>query len=466
VKVLKFGGSSIADTSGIQKVVEIILRELKRGPFALVLSAMKGITDLLIQAAHRAEQGNRDYHTLISRIKQTHNAAVEGLFSEQKKGIVFNDLEQLYKELKDFLHGVELIRECTPRILDLVMSFGERLSCILMTHYLKQCGVKALFVDARDIIVTDDIYGKAAVNYDETYARIKKRLSGIKQAPVITGFIAATENKVTTTLGRNGSDYTASLIAAGLSAGSIEIWTDVDGVLSADPRSVKDAFTIRELSYEEAMELSYFGAEVIHPNTMIPAVGRNIPIIIKNTFNPEEAGTTIKNEIKKHKAAISGIACIENIVLLNIEGGGMVGIPGMAARIFSILASAAVNIIMISQGSSEHSICLGLKQNEALEAVRALKKELKKELESQAINEFLLIKELIIIAVIGDNMRGTPGISGKLFSALGKALINVLAIAQGSSERNISFVIQNKDKAEALKTIHKAFFHTQIMRKP
>jgi len=236
--------------------------------------------------------------------------------------------------------------------------------------------------------------------------------------------------------------------------------------LSADPRSVKDAFTIRELSYEEAMELSYFGAEVIHPNTMIPAVGRNIPIIIKNTFNPEEAGTTIKNEIKKHKAAISGIACIENIVLLNIEGGGMVGIPGMAARIFSILASAAVNIIMISQGSSEHSICLGLKQNEALKAVRALKKELKKELESQAINEFLLIKELIIIAVIGDNMRGTPGISGKLFSALGKALINVLAIAQGSSERNISFVIQNKDKAEALKTIHKAFFHTQIMRKP
>jgi aspartokinase/homoserine dehydrogenase 1 len=465
VKVLKFGGSSLADAFRIQKVAEIILSEVKSGPFALVLSAMKGMTNKLIHAAELAEQGNHDYHNILREIKQTHDNAVKNLFSEQNTKIVRHDLEQLHKELEDFLHGVELIRECTPRILDLVMSFGERLSCTLVTHYLKERGVDALLIDARKIIVTDDMYGKASVDYEETYTRIKKLLTGMKKLPVITGFIAATKNEVTTTLGRNGSDYTASLIGAGLSAEAIEIWTDVNGVLSADPRYVKNAFTIHELSYEEAMELSYFGAEVIHPNTMIPAVERNIPIIIKNTFHPHEAGTIIKNKIKAHEAAISGIACIENIALLNIEGGGMVGIPGMAARIFSILAAAALNIIMISQGSSEHSICLGLKQNEALKAVEALKKELKRELESKIINEFLPIKELVIIAVIGDNMKGTPGISGKLFSALGEEHINVLAIAQGSSERNISFVIHNKDRVRALNTIHKAFFNKHAMRK-
>jgi aspartokinase/homoserine dehydrogenase 1 len=465
LKVLKFGGSSLADALRIRKVADIILDEVKSGLFALVLSAMKGITNHLVQAAELAERGNPDYHTLLRSIKQTHDHAVKELFPEEKTKIIHENMEQLHKELEDFLHGVELIRECTPRILDLVMSFGERLSCTLVTHYLNERGMDALFVDARKLIVTDDMYGKASVDYDETYARIKKLLQGMKKVPVITGFIAATKNKVTTTLGRNGSDYTASLIGAGLNVGAIEIWTDVNGVLSADPRYVKNAFTIHELSYEEAMELSYFGAEVIHPNTMIPAVERNIPIIIKNTFDPHAAGTIIKNKIKTHETAISGIACIEDVALLNIEGGGMIGIPGMAARIFSILASATLNIIMISQGSSEHSICLALKQNETLKAVETLKRELKRELENKIINEFLPIRELVIIAVIGDNMRGTPGISGKLFSALGREQVNVLAIAQGSSERNISFVVHNNDRVRALNTIHRAFFNDYEMRK-
>jgi aspartokinase/homoserine dehydrogenase 1 len=458
VKVLKFGGSSVGNAFNIKKVAGIILKELKTESLVVVLSAMKGITDLLVKSARLAEEGKQEYRACLLDIQQKHQEAVDGLFNGTGKKIVWDEIEKLLSDLGNFLHGVELIRECSLRILDLVMSFGERLSCIIMARYLKDCGLKAAYVDARKFIVTDDNYGNAAVNYPKTYGNIKKKLALVKELPVITGFIGSTENGVTTTIGRNGSDYTASIIGAGLDARAIEIWTDVTGVLSADPRYVQQAFTIEELSFEEAMELSYFGAEVIHPRTMIPAFEKNIPIIIKNTFEPEANGTIIKKIIKKHGALITGIACIEDIALLNIEGGGMVGIPGIAARIFSILAHENVNIILISQASSEHTICLGLKQNEALKAVKALKRELTKELENKAINEFNLLKDLIIIAVIGDNMKGTPGISGKLFSALGTMHINVQAIAQGSSERNISFVIRSKDKLLALNTIHQAFF--------
>ncbi len=461
VKIMKFGGSSVGDASCIQQVAHIITREYERQPLVVVLSAMKGTTNLLIEAARLAERGHKDYHTVIRTIREKHTETVGALMDEAARVTVLPALERLSAELEDFLHGVELIRECSPRILDLVMSFGERLSCELLTRYLAQRGIDAVLIDARKIIVTDDTYGQAAVNYKSTYANIRKHLGSLKGLPVVTGFIAASENKVTTTLGRNGSDYTASLIGAGLGAGAIEIWTDVNGVLSADPRAVAQAFTIDEMSYEEAMELSYFGAEVIHPNTMLPAVEKDIPIIIKNTFAPEAAGTTIKKIIQRHASAITGIACIEDISLLNIEGGGMVGIPGIAARIFSILAAEQVNITLISQASSEHTICLGLKQSEAQKAVSALRKELTQVLRSKAINEFDHREGLVIIAVIGDNMRGTPGISGKLFSALGKKGINVLAIAQGSSERNISFVIHNKDKNNALQTLHTAFFRKQ-----
>ncbi len=458
MRVLKFGGSSVGDAAGMEQVARIITGEYAAGPVAVVLSAMKGVTDLLITSARLAERGSMEYHGIIRTIAEKHNAVIDVLIHEGGRGPVSGAVDRLLGELEDFLHGVELIRECSPRILDLVMSFGERLSCELMTGYLVQCGIKAVPVDARDIIVTDDTYGQAVVDYKSTYANIKKRLGHLKALPVITGFIASSGNKVTTTLGRNGSDYTASMIGAGLAADSIEIWTDVDGVLSADPRCVKEAFTVRDLSYEEAMELSYFGAEVIHPSTMIPAVEKDIPIIIRNTFNPDAAGTVIRRRVKRSASSITGIAWIEDTALLNIEGGGMVGIPGMAARIFGILAGERVNITMISQASSEHTICLGLKQSEARKAVGALRRELARELKSKAINEFTYNEDLVIIAVIGDNMRGTPGISGRLFSALGRARINVLAIAQGSSERNISFVIHQNDKARALRTIHAAFF--------
>ncbi|MEJ2663740.1 MAG: aspartate kinase, partial [Spirochaetia bacterium] len=282
--------SSVGDASCIKQVAHIITREYERQPLVVVLSAMKGTTNLLIEAARLAERGHKDYHTVIRTIREKHTETVGALMDEAARVTVLPALERLSAELEDFLHGVELIRECSPRILDLVMSFGERLSCELLTRYLAQRGIDAVLIDARKIIVTDDTYGQAAVNYKLTYANIRKHLGSLKGLPVVTGFIAASENKVTTTLGRNGSDYTASLIGAGLGAGAIEIWTDVNGVLSADPRAVAQAFTIDEMSYEEAMELSYFGAEVIHPNTMLPAVEKDIPIIIKNTFAPGTKG--------------------------------------------------------------------------------------------------------------------------------------------------------------------------------
>jgi aspartokinase/homoserine dehydrogenase 1 len=340
------------------------------------------------------------------------------------------------------------------------MSFGERLSCRLATAYMQAHGLDAVLVDAREIVITDDTFGAAAVNFPRSYALIKEKLAGRPGIAVIPGFIGATEKGVTTTLGRNGSDYTASIVGGGLDAQEIEIWTDVDGVLSADPRIVPDAFVIPEISYEEAMELSYFGAKVIHPYTMVPAVEKNIPLLIKNSLNPAAPGTRIAAAASTKRDGgrpITGIASIAGISLVNIEGGGMMGIPGFAARTFSALAREGINIIMISQASSEHTICLVFTTAEGERALAALNRELALELETRRIERFELLRELLVVSVIGENMHGTPGMAGRLFSALGKAGVNILVIAQGSSERNISFVIEEKNHALALRTIHAEF---------
>jgi aspartokinase/homoserine dehydrogenase 1 len=311
------------------------------------------------------------------------------------------------------------------------------------------------------MILTDDNFGSAVVDFEESYRRIAARLAAIPGVAVIPGFIGATTRGVTTTLGRNGSDYTASIIGAGASAELIDIWTDVDGVLSADPRLVPGAFVMPEISYEEAMELSYFGAKVIHPYTMIPAVEKRIPIRIKNSLNPAAPGTMIGAPEhltgKRSDHPITGIASIEGISLVNIQGGGMIGIPGIAARIFGALAREGISIIMISQASSEHTICLVFRTEQAQRAVAALEGELAAELASKRIQGFELVSDLLIVSVIGENMRGTRGIAGRLFTALGAAGINILVIAQGSSERNISIVVEQASHALALRTIHAAF---------
>jgi aspartokinase/homoserine dehydrogenase 1 len=295
------------------------------------------------------------------------------------------------------------------------------------------------------------------VDYKESYRRLRDKLAEIKGIPVITGFIGANEQGVTTTLGRNGSDFTASIIAGATESEVVEIWTDVDGVLSADPRSVEKAFVIPEVSYQEAMELSYFGAEVIHPYTMIPAVEKNIPILIKNTLNPSAPGTVISKDIAPHNRPVTGIASIKDIALINVEGSGMIGTPGIASRVFGALAEAGINVIMISQASSEHSICLVFRELQAENALDSLNRELSEQVKTKRIENFVIRRGLEIISVIGENMIGTPGIAGKIFSALGESGISIQAIAQGSSERNISFVVSKEESDKALNTVHDAF---------
>jgi aspartokinase/homoserine dehydrogenase 1 len=460
--ILKFGGSSLADGERVKAAADIVAQAGREGRVGVVLSAMKGVTDLLVAAARRAEEGSEGYREVLERVRVQHYTAVRFLFPPADQAPIITTLQLMFNELEEILHGVELLKECSPRTMDLVMSFGERLSCALVCGYMRQRGMPAEVVDAREMVVTDEVFGSAAVDFPKSYARIEARLSGVDGIPVIPGFVGSTEKGVTTTLGRNGSDYTASIIGAGVTADRIDIWTDVDGVLSADPRLVPEAFVIPSLSYEEAMELSYFGAKVIHPYSMIPAVEKGIPIRIKNSLNPSAPGTMISpaapsGAANSKRHPITGIATIEGISLVNIEGGGMIGIPGIAARIFGALAREGINIIMISQASSEHTICLVFRTREAERALGALSRELALELETRRIQNFQLVRDLLVVSVIGENMRGSPGIAGRLFSALGTAGVNILVIAQGSSERNISFVIEEKNHALALRTIHKAF---------
>jgi bifunctional aspartokinase / homoserine dehydrogenase 1 len=460
MKVMKFGGSSLADSERIRSVAAIVREEMRHDPVAVVLSAMKGVTDSLISAARSAELGDRGYREAVESLRQRHTTTVEELIpsTRPERDGALTTIIDLISELTDLLHGVELIRECSPRTMDLVLSFGERLNCSTVAAFLTSQGDPAEFVDAREMIVTDTNHGSAVVDYTETYQRTAARVHRCAGIPVITGFIATSSDGFTTTLGRNGSDYTASLVGAAISASAVEIWTDVDGVMSADPRYVENAFVIPEISLEEAMELSYFGAEVIHPYTMIPAVEKEIPLWIKNTLNPPAPGTRISGHAVSHDRDITGIASIENVALINVEGGGMLGIPGMASRVFGALARANVNVIMISQASSEHSICICIRESELQRASHFLREELRDELAQRRIDQFEEQDGLEIVAVIGGNMRGRPGISGRLFSALGEKKVNVLAIAQGSSEMNISFIIDRTDRRHALNVVHDAFF--------
>ncbi len=457
MKIMKFGGSSVRDAERISTVCAIAKDASKEDRCVLVCSAMKGVTDQLIASALLAEKGDYGWETAINEIRDRHASAAETLLDKERATHYTAEIETMIDELVSILQGIYLVRECSPRSLDLVMSFGERLSCKLISGALKSLGAESDYYDAREMIRTDTRYGNAAVNLEQSYIRIRSRLEGYEGIPVVPGFIAGSPEGAITTLGRNGSDYTASIVGAALDVEVVEIWTDVDGVLSADPRYVKNAFVLDGISYEEAMELSFFGAEVLHPSTMIPAVERNIPIRIKNTLNPSAPGTVIAAETKRHDHLITGIASIENVSLINVEGGGMLGMPGVASRVFKALADAEVNIIMISQASSEHSICVVCRNAEAQKAARALEAELKHEIESKTIAQIELIENLEIIAVIGENMRGKPGISGRLFSSLGNANINVLAIAQGSSERNISFIVEGNEREKALNTVHGAF---------
>ncbi len=462
MKVLKFGGSSVADPKRIRAVAHIVLNAAKRDRVVVVVSAFQGITNQLLHCARTAETGDSGYQQLYNQIAHKHREAIDALLERGKRKITLEGVDELLDELQNVVHGISLLRDCPPRALDLTASFGERLSAQIIAAYLQQLR-PSVFVDARQFTVTDDQFTHAAVLFDQTNRKIRTYFTRLLKKgvpapiPVVTGFIGSTEDGRTTTIGRNGSDYTAAIVGAALNASVIEIWTDVDGILSADPRAVPAAFVLPQMSYEEAMELSYFGAKVLHPATIAPAVAKKIPIDIKNTLNPTAPGTRISEKAENWAGVAKGIASVDNIALLTLRGLGMVGVPGTAERLFRALASHRVNVILISQASSEHTICFAVSASDLPAARRAVAGEFHYELQSK-LTSLDEKSDQTIVAIVGEGMKGTPGVSGKVFQALGRNSINVSAIAQGASERNISFVIQSDQMNRALNVIHEAFF--------
>jgi bifunctional aspartokinase / homoserine dehydrogenase 1 len=456
MKILKFGGSSVATPARIESVIEI-LKPYLSSEVAVVFSAFGGVTDNLIQVSKLALEGSPEYKQKIEALETRHLNAVRELIGVQKQSSILAQVKIKINELEDVLHGVYLVKERTPRTLDYIMSFGERLSAYIVAEAMKDRGIAAEYLDARTVIRTDNNFGHAKVDFDTTNKLIRDHFKHHQDVQIITGFIATAESGETTTLGRSGSDYTAAIFAGALNASDLEIWTDVDGMMTADPRLVKKAFTVPQMSYEEAMELSHFGAKVIFPATMQPAMINRIPIWIKNTFNPSFKGTVIHAESTNGKL-IKGISSMNGISLLNLQGSGLLGVVGASMRLFATLARERINVILISQASSEHSICIAVDTQYSLSAKRAIEKEFQNEIRNEEIDEVHVESDLSIVAVVGDGMKHSPGTSGRMFASLGKNGINVVAIAQGSSERNISAVIRQTDVSKALSALHEAFF--------
>jgi len=464
MRVLKFGGSSLATSDRIRGVVRIVLDQARSEPVVVVVSAFQGITNQLIDAAQLAERGDRKYEHAWESIAKRHRAAIDDLVGPRRGRRTRLLVDALLAELRDALHGIQLLSHCPPRALDVVASFGERLSAVIIAAYVERFR-QATFADARDFVVTDDQFTRANVIFNKTNRASRRYfaplLSGKRRViPVVTGFIGATVDGRTTTIGRNGSDYTAAIVGAAIGAAVIEIWTDVDGVLSADPRAVPAAFVLPQISYEEAMELSYFGAKVLHSAAIAPAVARGIPLLIKNTFNPSAPGTLISKTTSDQGHPAKGISSVGDLTLLTIRGLSMVGVPGIAERLFRALAARQVNVILISQASSEHTICFAVQSADAAAAVEAIHQEFRFEFHNRltALDEK---SGQMIVAVVGDGMKGRPGVAGEVFGALGRNNINISAIAQGASERNISCVIDAAQQVRALTAIHQAFFETR-----
>ena len=462
MKVLKFGGTSVGSVESIRKVAEILSSYKKKEKFVVVFSAMSGITNLLVEVGQKASMSDISYQQVLKTIEQKHVSTAKTLIDVKNQGKVIAQLKLVLNELQDLLHGVYLLKELSPRSNDLVLSFGERLSSYLVSEFLKQEGIDVTFLDARRVIITDNGFGSAKVDFKKTDKAIKDYFKDVKSSVVTTGFIGSTDKGETTTLGRGGSDYTASVFGAALDSEGIEIWTDVDGIMTADPRKVKRAFTLPQVSYIEAMEMSHFGAKVIYPPTLQPAFKKRIPIWIKNTFNTAFEGTLINEKTSATDHSVKGISSIENISMLNLTGSGMVGVPGVSGRLFGALARNLINVILITQASSEHSICFVIDSKEGVKARAAVEEEFEHEIQAGKIDKLHEKDNLAIVAVVGDNMRHTPGIAGKLFSSLGKNGINVVAIAQGSSEINLSVVIGKEDLTKALNVIHESFFLSDV----
>ncbi len=459
MKVLKFGGTSVGTVESINQVIQIIEQNITQGEqIAVVFSAMGGVTNRLIAIGNLASSAEMDYTEHIVSLEERHFNAIRKLIDVKNQSNVIAKIKGLFNEMDDLLRGVMLIGELSVRTHDLLISFGERLSTTIITETLKNRGIEANYLDSRRVIKTDENFGFATVDYELTNELIQQYFAENPGLHCITGFTGSSKKGVTTTLGRGGSDYTASIFGAALAAEVIEIWTDVNGMMTADPRKVHHAFTIPEISYAEAMELSHFGAKVIYPPSLIPAFAKEIPIKVLNTFNTTHPGTTIQKNAQKQDYSITGISSIDDLALVNVQGNGMIGVAGVSARIFTLLAENNISIILISQASSEHSICFAIEPKNVSHVKDILTKGLSEEIGSRAIDNIVVQENLSVIAIVGEGMRSSSGISGKLFSVLGRNGINVIATAQGSSELNISVVIEKKNLSKALNAIHESFF--------
>ena len=458
MKVMKFGGTSVGSVKSILSLKKIVEAEARTQPVIVVVSALDGITDKLIATSQMAKQGDEHYREEFDAMVKRHHQMIDTIITDDKKRVdLFNNVDQLFDQLKSIFYGVYLIHDLSRKTEDTIVSYGERLSSHIVAAMVKN-GVR---MNSRDFIRTEKKQGKHVIDADLTTQLVKETFKELNnnQIYVVPGFVARDrDTHETTNLGRGGSDYTASIIAAVLNAEVLEIWTDVDGFMTADPKVIKSAYTINELSYVEAMELCNFGAKVIYPPTIYPVCVKNIPIKVKNTFNPEHPGTLIKAKIEDDNKPIKGISSIKGTSLITVTGLSMVGVIGVNRRIFTTLANKGISVFMVSQASSENSTSIGVRDEDAAAAAEVLNAEFAKEIETGAMFPMQVESGLATIAIVGENMKQTPGIAGKLFGTLGRSGISVIACAQGASETNISFVVDGKFLRKSLNVLHDSFF--------
>lgn len=462
MNVLKFGGTSVANAASIKKVQEIVAHSTA-DKIAVVVSAFGGVTDMLLRAAHKASSQDEKYRHLVKKIEERHLTTVKELLPLKAQSAVLSKVKRELNVLDTLLEGAFLIGEITPKLSDKIVSFGELLSSFIIGEYFISAKLNATYKDSRELIITNNAHGRALVDFKTTNARCKKHFKNTTHSiTVLPGFIASSLDGNSTTLGRGGSDYTAAIIAGACNASELQIWTDVSGMYTANPKMVQQAKVISNISYEEAMELSHFGAKVLYPPTIQPVLAKGIAILIKNTFEPEAAGTLITKKNSEQGKTVRGITNIENITLLSLEGPGMIGIPGISKRFFEVLSLANISVVLITQASSEHSICVGISDEDAVKAISHINEVFDFEMTTGKIKPVVVESNLAIIALIGDQMKSHQGLSGKMFSTLGRNNVNIRAIAQGASERNISAVIKKGDVKKALNSLHEEFFEENI----
>jgi aspartokinase/homoserine dehydrogenase 1 len=462
VQVMKFGGTSVGDTECIARAARIVAEAARENAVVAVVSAMSGVTNRLVEAANRASGGDTKAGiVLIAALRQQHQEALAGLVSKENTGReVIDQIEKTLAEGQRLLDGTALLRELTPRALDAISSLGERLCAPIFACALAEAGVTSRAIAATELIVTDTFHGGAEPRMDLTSARcegVLRPLLAESCVPVVTGFIGATAEGVLTTLGRGGSDYSATILGAALGADEVIIWTDVDGVLTADPRLVPDARTIPEISYREAAELAYFGAKVLHPKTLRTVMPAGIPVWIRNSFAPDRPGTKISQQGRSIGGGVKALTAIRDVALISVGGPGIVGVPDVVGRTFSTTAELRANVLLISQSSSQNDICFIVAAADAQRTVEALRREFASDLSHEVVEHITVDPKIAIVAVVGENMRGTRGVAGRTFAAMGRDNVNIIAIAQGSSETNISFVVEDSAMKQALLSAHGEF---------